>query len=127
MRDNGAVTNSLAQSVFAAAVQESDAAFCLRQSFEDEEDRERRAAIRQRITPRTREAHTLATAFGCTDAWQWILEHALVRRKVRPSWSPLRSQHEVLRAMRSVRTSVRDRKQWRALVEEARTREEPGL
>lgn len=126
MRDNGGVNLPLAQTVFAASLRESDAAFCLRRTFDDEADTARRAEIRRQLTPRTPEAQQLATSFGCGDAWQWILEHALIRRKVRPQWEPLRSQHEVLRAMRSAwRAIEKDAKAWRSLVSDARRLEEP--
>ena len=119
---------SLAQAVLASSLPHSEAGLEVRCVFEAQDEAARRASIQRKLTPRTSEAKVLARQFGCKDTWHWICEHALIRRRIRPHWEPLRSQSDVLKAMRSVLSSLEHTgESWKALVSTARRLEEPVL
>ena len=119
---------SLSHAVLSATLSEARPKFFKRRTFEDDQELERREAVKLHLVPRTDEAKVMAERFGSGSPWQWILEHALIRRKLRPNWAPLRTQQDVLRSMRSCwRAADEDSATWRELVQEARRLEEPAL
>jgi len=118
---------SLSHAVLSATLSEARPKFFKRRTFQDDEEIERREAVKIHLVPRTPEAHQMVERFQCRSAWQWIMEHALIRRKLNPNWEPLRTQQDVLRAMRSCWRIVSENASvWHGMVSEARRLEEPS-
>ena len=77
---------SLSHAVLSATLSEARPKFFKRRTFEDDQELERREAVKLHLVPRTDEAKVMAERFGSGSPWQWILEHALIRRKLRRFW-----------------------------------------